>query len=128
MFANTQMFGVNFGIPDVCVTPPGVPIPYPNFGFGPMGVPAAYNILWECTPTHNMFTQIVMSVGDQPGVQLGVASGMVMGPVRHLTGAFTCLVDGAPVTRLTSISLHNSTNCPGLRIVPSQLKVLVLAP
>ena len=129
MFANTQMGGMNFGLPDVCLTPPvAEPIPYPNFGFGPLGVPAAYNILWECTPTHNMVTEIVISVGDEPGVELGVASGMVMGPVRHLTGAFTVLVDGAPVTRMTSISLHNSTNCPGMRIVPSQLKVLVLAP
>jgi hypothetical protein len=38
------------------------------------------------------------------------------------------LLDGAPATRLTSTSLQNSTNCPGARIVPSQTKVLLLAP
>src|SRR5262245_32395572 len=129
MFANTQMGGINFGFPDVCLTPPvPVPIPYPNFSFGPTGVPAAYNVLFECTPTHNLLTTSIFSVGDQPGIALGVASGMVMGPSRHLTAAFTCLVDGIPVTRLTSIGLQNSTNCPGMRIVPSQLKVLVLSP
>jgi len=67
------------------------------------------------------------ALGDQPGVALGVASGTVMGPARHLTAAFTVLVGGLPATRLTSISLQNSTNMIGLRIVPSQLKVLLLA-
>ena len=51
-----------------------------------------------------------------------------MGPSRHLTGAFTVLLKGTPATRLTSLSLQNSTNALGMRIVPSQLKVLLLAP
>jgi hypothetical protein len=51
-----------------------------------------------------------------------------MGPSRHLTAAFTGLVGGMPVTRMTSVALQNSTNCPGVRVVPSQVKVLVLAP
>ena len=45
-----------------------------------------------------------------------------MGPSRHLTGAFTVLLKGTPATRLTSLSLQNSTNALGMRIVPSQLK------
>ncbi|MCY1376817.1 hypothetical protein D9M69_643360 [compost metagenome] len=51
-----------------------------------------------------------------------------MGPCRHLTGAFTVLFQGMPATRLTSNSLQNSTNCPGVRAVPSQSLVLLLAP
>ncbi|MBW2454889.1 MAG: DUF4150 domain-containing protein [Deltaproteobacteria bacterium] len=129
MFANTQMMGMDLGFPDVCLTPPtALPIPYPNIGLGPLGVPAAYNILFMCTPAHNMATTVVLTLGDQPGVMMGVASGMVMGPDRHVTAAFTVLVKGIPATRMTSISLQNSTNCPGMRLVPSQLKVLVLAP
>lgn len=129
MFANTQMGGMNFGFPDVCLTPPvPVPIPYPNAGMGPMGVPAAYKVLFTCAPAHNLATTIPMTVGDQPGVALGVASGMVMGPSRNITASFTCLVGGIPATRLTSMSLQNSTNIPGMRIVPSQVKVLLLAP
>ena len=42
--------------------------------------------------------------------------------------AFTCLMGGLPGTRMTSISIQNNTNCPGMRIVPSQVKVIVLAP
>ena len=69
-----------------------------------------------------------MTNGDNAGVAMGVASGTVMGPARHLTGAFTVLVGGMPATRMTSVALQNSTNCPGVRLVPSQVKVLLLAP
>ncbi|HEX8702662.1 MAG TPA: DUF4150 domain-containing protein [Myxococcaceae bacterium] len=131
MFANTQMMGMDMGFPDVCLTPTPagpVPIPYPNIAMGPMGVPAAYKVLFMCTPAHNLSTVIPLSNGDNAGVAMGVASGVVMGPARHLTGAFTVLVGGMPASRLTSMSLQNSTNCPGVRTVPSQTKVLLLAP
>jgi hypothetical protein len=130
MFANTQMMGTDMGLPDVCLTPTPAPtpVPYPNVAMGPMGTPAAYNILFMCAPAHNMSTTVSQTNGDNSGVNMGVASGMVMGPSRHLTAAFTVLVGGLPATRLTSSSLQNSTNCPGMRTVPSQVKVLLLAP
>ncbi len=130
MFANSQMMGVDMGFPDVCLTPTPVPvpIPYPNIAAGPMGVPAAYNILFMGTPAHNMATTIPLTNGDNAGVALGVASGLVMGPSRHVTAAFTVLVLGMPCTRMTSVSIQNSTNCPGARLVPSQVIVTVLAP
>lgn len=131
MFANTQMMGIDTGFPDVCLTPTPagpVPIPYPNIAAGPMGVPAAYNVLFMAAPAHNMATTIPLTNGDNAGVATGVASGMVMGPARPVTAAFTMLVGGAPTTRLSSMSIQNSTNCPGCRIVPSQIKVLVLSP
>ncbi len=131
MFANSQMMGIDMGFPDVCLTPTPagpVPIPYPNIAAGPMGVPAAYNVLFMGTPAHNMMTTIPLTNGDNAGVALGVASGMVMGPARHVTAAFSVLVGGAPATRMTSVAIQNSTNCPGVRLVPSQVRVLLLAP
>ena len=130
MFANTQMIGLNFAFPDVCLTPMPVPtpVPYPNLSLQPMGVPAVYNVLFGGTPAHNMSTVIPLSNGDNAGVNLGVASGMVMGPTRFMTGAFTVLLRGMPATRMTSMTLQNSTNCPGLTLAPSQVKVLLLAP
>ncbi len=130
MFANTQMMGMDLAFPDVCLTPmpAPVPVPYPNIAMGPMGVPAAYNVLFMATPAHNMATTVPLTNGDNAGVAMGVASGLVMGPSRHLTAAFTVLVGGIPATRLTSMSLQNSTNAPGVRLVPSQVKVLLLAP
>lgn len=133
MFANTQMMGMDMGFPDVCLTPAPpspapIPIPYPNIAMGPMGVPAVYKVLYMCAPAHNMATVVPLSNGDNPGLATGVASGTVMGPDRHLTAAFTTLVGGMPATRLTSVALQNSTNCPGMRIVPSQVKVMILSP
>jgi len=131
MFANCQMMGTDMGFPDVCLTPTPagpVPIPYPNVAMGPMAVPNCPNILIMGMPVHNLATTIPMTNGDNAGVMLGVASGTVMGPSRHLTGAFTVLWMGMPASRLTSTSLQNSTNCPGVRTVPSQPLVLLLAP
>jgi hypothetical protein len=130
MFANTQMMGTDIGFPDVCLTPTPVPvpIPYPNIALGPMAVPNVPTVLINCMPAHNMGTVIPMTNGDNAGVNMGVASGTVMGPRRHLTASFTVLVMGMPATKLTSVSLSNSTNCPGARLVPSQVTVLLLAP
>ncbi len=131
MFANSQMMGMDMGFPDVCLTPSPVgpvPIPYPNIAMGPTAIPNVPTVLIMCMPAHNMATTIPMSNGDNAGVATGVASGTVMGPRRHLTGSFTTLINGMPATRLTSVALQNSTNCPGARIVPSQTTVLILAP
>jgi hypothetical protein len=131
MFANSQMMGMDMGFPDVCLTPAPpvvVPIPYPNIAMGPMALGFYPKVLILCMPAHTMVTVVVMTNGDNAGVAMGVASGTVMGPSRHLTAAFTVLVGGMPATRMTSVALQNSTNCPGMRLVPSQPKVLLLAP
>jgi hypothetical protein len=131
MFANTQMMGVDMGFPDVCLTPAPpapapIPIPYPNIAAGPMGVPAAYTVLIAYTPAHNMSTSIPQTNGDNAGLATGVASGIVMGPSRHLVPSVGVIIQGMPATRMTSMSLQNSTNCPGVRCVPSQTKVIFL--
>ena len=129
MFANAQQGGMDFGFPDVILTPTPagpIPMPFPNMAEGPLKVPAVYNVLCGGTPAHNMGTMSPITEGDPVGA--GAASGTVIGPSRHLTGAFTVLLQGMPATRLTSSSLQNSTNCPGVRTVPSQPLVLLLAP
>ena len=131
MFANTQMMGMDMGFPDVCLTPAGpvvVPIPYPNIAMGPTAIPNQTTVLIMAMPAHNLGTTTPLTNGDNAGVGTGVASGTVMGPSRHLTGSFTVLFEGMPATRLTSMSLQNSTNSPGARLVPSQPVVLLLAP
>ena len=131
MFANTQMMGMDMAFPDVCLTPAGpavVPVPYPNIAMGPTAIPNQLVVMIIAMLGHNLGTTIPMTNGDNAGVSLGVASGTVMGPSRHLTGSFTVLFSGMPATRLTSMSLQNSTNAPGARLVPSQPTVLLLAP
>ena len=131
MFANSQMMGMDLGFPDVCLTPAvpaPVPIPYPNIAMGPTAIPSQFNTLILGAPVHNMGTTIPMTNGDNAGVATGVASGTVMGPSRHVLGSFTVLVGGMPTTRLTSMTIQNSTNVPGVRLVPSQVRVLILSP
>jgi hypothetical protein len=133
MFANTQMMGMDMAFPDVCVTPAApspIPIPYPNMAMGPTANPgtACRKVFINMMPVHTLRTEIPMTNGDNAGVNLGVASGRVMGPSRHLTGAFTVIMEGMPASRLTSTSIQNGTNAPGMRAVPSQTTVLLLAP
>jgi hypothetical protein len=133
MFANTQMMGMGMAFPDVCLTPAPpapspIPIPYPNIAMLPTFVGFIPSVLILCAPVHTLATTAPMSNGDNPGVAMGVASGTVMGPCRYTLGANTCLCFGMPMTRLTSMTLQNSTNIPGAQIVPSQPLVMILMP
>ena len=137
MFANCQMGGMNMAFPDVCLTPiptPAgpvpTPIPYPNIAMGPTALPptACLKVLLMAGPAHNMGTTIPMSNGDNPGVNMGVASGMVMGPSRHTMGSTNVLYGGMPATKMTSMSGQNgmSLNVPGMTLVPAQFKVMLM--
>lgn len=131
MFANCQLMGTDMAFPDVCMTPAApspIPVPYTDIALGPTAIPSCPTILIMGGPAHNLATTIPMTNGDNPGVLLGVASGTVMGPSRHTTGANTVLFNGMPATRLTSTTMQNSTNAMGARIAPSQTLVLILAP
>ena len=133
MLAKTSAGGMCMAFPDVCLTPAPpspspIPVPYPNTGVDPTDTSFVPNVLMTGTPAHNMKTEPVMTNGDNAGVATGVASGTVMGPARTVTAAFTVLVGGMPLSRLTSVTVQNSTNAPGAKIVPSATNVLVLAP
>ncbi len=133
MYQLTTQGGTTLGNPDVCLTPtPGgpVPTPYPNTSSCATANPATtvLNVLTDGMPALNQRSMIPMSNGDNAGVNLGVASGMVMGPTTFTLGSTKVLKGGAPAMRLTSMTGHNgiSMNCPGTAVAPSQTKVLVL--
>ncbi|MCP4077986.1 MAG: DUF4150 domain-containing protein [Gammaproteobacteria bacterium] len=133
MFANCQMGGMNLGVPDVCLTPiptpvgpVPTPIPYPNMAMGMTAIPNQFKVLLMAGPAHNLMTTVPMSNGDNAGVNMGVASGMMMGPSRHTLGSTNVLFGGMPATKMTSMTMQNSTNAPGLTLVPSQFKVMLL--
>jgi hypothetical protein len=123
--------GMDMGFPDVCTTPMGpvpVPIPYPNMTLAPTGIPTQFKVLLMCMPAHNLTTVKVPSLGDQPGVLLGVASGLVMGPDRHMMGSTNLMIGGPPTTKMLNPTGHNgaSPNIPGVTIAPSQIKLMSL--
>ncbi len=126
-FANCQLGGVDFAFPDVCWTPPlPCPIPYPNFAFGILAIPNVLHILFSAMPAHNMGTIIPISFGDEAGCLGGIASGTVMGPCIHVTGVLTFLIAALPATRQTDLTIQNLINVLGMRILPSQDKIILL--
>ncbi|PKN31090.1 MAG: type VI secretion protein [Deltaproteobacteria bacterium HGW-Deltaproteobacteria-21] len=131
MFQNTMGGGMNLGFPDVCLTPSPVgpvPIPYPNMSMGPTTVAptTALTVLTDFMPSCNLMSMTATSVGDSTGVAMGVASGMIMGPTHNVLGSFTVLKQGVPAARMTTMTIQNNTNCPGISLVPSQVTVLTL--
>lgn len=133
MFQLTMGGGMQMGAPDVCLTPTPVgpvPIPYPNVSTGATANPAstALTVLTDAMPSLNQMSMIMLSNGDNAGVNMGVASGMVMGPTEFILGSFTVFMGGAPAQRLTSLTGHNglSMNCPGVSLAPSQCNTLIL--
>lgn len=132
MFQLNMGCGMDLGFPDVCLTPVvvPVPVPYPDMAFSVTSAPAAYNILVDCMPALNQLSEGLVSVGDQPGVLLGVVSHLEAGEAEYILGCFTIFVDGPPAQRLTSVTGQNALgllpNAPGMSIVPSQFTVLTL--
>lgn len=132
MFALSMGAGMNAGFPDACLTPvpAPAPIPYPNMSFSASTMPMAFNVLSCCTPTLNMMSKGLVSVGDQAGVVLGAASHIIAGQTNYMVGCFTIMMGGAPAQRLTSVTGQNSMallpNGPGMTAVPSQVCVLTL--
>lgn len=122
----------DLAFPDVCTTPVGpvpVPIPYPNVALAPTAIPTQFTTFLTGMPAHNLITTKPMSLGDQPGVLLGVASGFVMGPVRHALGSFTLFLSGPPATKMLNPTTQNgmSPNIVGLTIAPTQVTLICLS-
>ena len=81
MFAKTNMGGLDFAMPDVCLTPiPSpvgpipVPIPYPNMALPMTAIPSQFNVMTVCMPSHNLMTITPMSNGDNGGVMMNPMS------------------------------------------------------
>ena len=103
MFATTQSPSTNFAFPDVCNTvvgPAVVPIPYPNFAFSSVAVPTVFNQFISVMNAHNQLTYGTVSMGDNSGLLLGVASGMDMGPHSTLLGSVKVFTSVAPSKNL----------------------------
>lgn len=130
-FANNNLGSLNLGFPDVCLVPTPVgpiPTPFPNLAISAMAIPSQFKVLVMCMPIHNMMTVTPISNGDNPGVAMGVASGMVMGPHMALMGSTNVLVGGPPATKMAMPTKQNgiSPNIVGMTITPSQIRLMIL--
>lgn len=136
MFAKTQMAGLDFAMPDVCLTPiptPAgpvpTPIPYPNTALPMTSIPSQFKVLTVCMPNHNLMTITPMTNGDNAGVNLNPISGMVMGPSKNLMGSVKTFIGGLPATTMLKPTGQNglSPGAFGASLAPSQVKVMILS-
>jgi hypothetical protein len=136
MFAKTQMAGLDFAMPDVCLTPiptPAgpvpAPIPYPNMAMPMTAIPNVFNIFIMAMPIHNLMTITPMSNGDNAGLQMNPLSGMVMGPAKNLIGSVKVFKGGMPATSMLKPTGQNgmSPGAFGMSMVPSQFKVMIMS-
>lgn len=133
VFSKTQMGGLDFGFPDVCLTPTpplGVPapIPYPNLAMPMTSIPAQFKVLILAMPQHNVMTITPMSNGDNAGVMMNPASGMFMGPSRNMRFSTSTFLVGMPATRMLDMTGQNGVTpgAPGMSLAPSQIKCMIL--
>ena len=135
MYMLTLGAGMDFGFPDVCKTPmppvgEPVPIPYPNTAMTATTDPAAYTVLVDAMPVINQMSEGLVSLGDEPGIELGLIDEDISGGTCYIVGCITIMVEGAPAQRLTSVTGQNAIskmpNCPGDCVCPSQTTVLAL--
>lgn len=132
MFAKTQMGGLDFAMPDVCLTPVPpvvVPIPYPNISVPTTAIPSQVKVLTLAMPNHNLITITPMTNGDNAGVNMNPMSGMVMGPSKQLMGSVKTFIGGMPATMMLRPTGQNgmSPGAFGASLVPSQVKLMILA-
>lgn len=129
MFANISLTVMNFAFPDICKvpTPLGpVPVPLPNIVISVTHIPCVFNIIIGGGLAENLLTQGTVSNGDEAGLAMGVVSSTIVGPDRYLLGSFRVFNGGLPATRLTSLTIQNTMNAPGVSLVPGQFVNLVL--
>lgn len=134
MFAMTNEKGQAMAFPDVCKTPmppvgEPVPIPYPNEAtMIEANIATCSRNVYVCgAKALTLRSQIMSSQGDDPGVELGIISEMVMGPMGFTMGSEQVFINGAPAVFLDSLTKHNgeAPNAEGATISPSQTKVTV---
>jgi hypothetical protein len=130
MYGNSSGGGTNFSAIDVCNTPSAsgvTPITYTNTSQGSSATGASTKVFYNGMPAHNLGTSVSTSNGDEAGVSGGVVSGTFINSTRFTSGSYTVLVENKPGTKLTSVTIQNSTNGTGATISPAQTKVMLLA-
>ena len=125
--AATTKGGLAFAAPDVCLTPPGSPVPYPNQGKLSGAVKVSTKVLMENKETVCENSQIPTTSMDEGGTMLGVKSGTVMGPATFKSYSSKVYAEGKKIVYHTSQTGQNGSNANiiGSVVSPSQSLVIV---
>jgi hypothetical protein len=103
--------------PDVCLTPPGVPVPYPNIAYSADLAGGTGTVFADGgNSIAHRPSVFATSTGDEPGTMGGVVSGTFMKEASWLTFSADVKIEGHAACRLTDKMLHNhgnTFNCAG---------------
>jgi uncharacterized Zn-binding protein involved in type VI secretion len=92
------------GAPDVCKTPSAggpIPIPYVNVAFSKDLQNGSTTVSADGVPAALKDSFLLPSVGDEPGVLGGVASGVNKGKAKFINYSMDVMIEGRNVARLT---------------------------
>lgn len=130
--AATKAGGICFAMPDVCLTPappaPPVPTPYPNTAQLAAAIGTVPTVLIDYKEPLVQGSTIPMSMGDEPGVNLGVISKVIKGPATPRTTSSKVFFGGRKAVFHTATFAQNGVNANqpmGTHTVASQAKVVI---
>lgn len=133
--ASTMAGGQCMGMPDTCLTPAPpapnpIPIPYPNISMCMQSNPSSCTkkVKVANMPAVVVNSQIMMSNGDEAGVNGGVVSHQNMGPTKFKRGSMKVKFESKNACFITSTVGQNGNNAnmpAGAQVAPSQVTVLI---
>jgi carboxyl-terminal processing protease len=115
--------GMFIAAPDVCTTPPGVPIPYVNVALNAMASIFSPNVFTAMMPSLTVGSVIPLTQGDEPGT----LHWTFKGPAVVTTSFARVFFNFRPAATLTSLTAGNRFNAPlGTIAVPSITNVFAM--
>lgn len=118
--------GITIAFPDVCMTPPTpIPIPYPNIAQSGDTDKGSKTVKCDKKPICLKDSNFKTSVGDEAGVNKGVASGTTKGKAEFINYSFDVKVEGKNVARAFDLMLHNNKNTPPFPVIQPPIVVVM---
>jgi hypothetical protein len=108
------------GPTDACKTPTPagpVPMPYPNIAKTSDGRGSS-KVKAKCKQALRKGDKIMMSMGDEAGVAMGVVSSKIKGPAEFMLGSMTVKVEGKMWAHHTVPTKQNDGNTVGVHMAP----------
>lgn len=123
--ASNRGAGMNFGMPDVCLTPAvpaPIPVPYPNLGMNAMAAPFSVKVLLSMQNALNLGSKIPITSGDEAGTAHPFFKQMG----SYTMGSPKVFYDSLPAIHLTNPTTGNMmNNALGMVTVPSVTTVFL---
>lgn len=115
--------GIGVAPLDVCLTPPGVPVPYTNVLFAKDLIKGSKTVRIDGEPTFlEDYSETSTSIGDEPGSLGSVVTGVHLGKGYFMVWSMTVYIEGLGVCRHGDMMGQNSASAP-----PSSIDAAAIA-